>query len=90
MKDYVDAASSGSSDALATEITNRANADDSIKANLATEITNRKDADSTLTANLGTEITNRTDSEETIKADLALKLKEQQIRIMIYQLTKRT
>ena len=35
VKTYVDAAASGNSEGLATEITNRTNADDSIKANLA-------------------------------------------------------
>ena len=37
VKTYVDAASTGNSSALATEIANRINADDSIKNNLATE-----------------------------------------------------
>ena len=41
VKTYVDAAASGNSEGLATEITNRTNADDSIKANLASETTNR-------------------------------------------------
>ena len=37
VKTYVDAASTGNSTALASEITNRTNADDSIKKNLTTE-----------------------------------------------------
>ena len=39
VKDYVDAASTGSSTALTSEITNRTNADDSIKTNLNNEVT---------------------------------------------------
>ena len=70
VKTYVDAAASGNSAGLATEITNRTNADDSIKANLASETTRATTAENTLATNLATETTNRIDSEATIKANL--------------------
>ena len=71
VKDYVDAASTGSSDALATEITNRANADDSIIANLATETANRIDSEATIKTNLNSEISRATTSENTLAGNLA-------------------
>ena len=56
---------------LATETTNRANADNSIKANVVTETNRATAAENILSTNLATETTNRIDSETTIKADLA-------------------
>ena len=70
VKTYVDAAASGNSAGLASEIINRTNADDSIKANLATETTRATSAENTLSTNLATETNNRIDSEATIKANL--------------------
>ena len=71
VKTYVDAAASGNSEGLATEITNRTNADDSIKANLATETTNRIDSETTIKANLNSEISRATTSENILATNLA-------------------
>src|SRR5678815_3042562 len=51
VKTYVDAASTGSSAALATEIINRTNADDSIKNNLSNEIARATNSENTLATN---------------------------------------
>ncbi len=70
VKDYVDAASSGNSAALASEVTRATNAEGVLTTNLANETTNRSDADNTFNTNLATETTNRTASEATINANL--------------------
>ena len=71
VKTYVDAASTGNSTALASEITNRINADDSIKNNLATEITRATNSENTLSTNLSAEVTNRINADDSIKNNLA-------------------
>src|SRR6185503_17671953 len=70
VKDYVDAASTGSSTALTTEITNRTNADDSIKTNLNNETTRATNAENTLTTNLNIETTDRTNGDATLTTNL--------------------
>src|SRR5665647_1788737 len=69
-KAYVDAAASGSSAALVTEITNRNIADDSIKTNLSTEVTRATIAENIVTTNLSAETTNRTNADDSIKTNL--------------------
>src|SRR5678815_4122329 len=64
VKTYVDAASTGNSTALASEITNRINADDSIKNNLASEITRATNSENTLATNLSAEVTDRTNADD--------------------------
>ena len=56
VKTYVDAASSGNSIALATEIANRINADDSIKNNLDAETTRATNAENAIANNLSAEV----------------------------------
>ena len=70
VKTYVDAASTGNSTALASEITNRTNADDSIKNNLASEITRATNSENTLATNLSAEVTDRTNADDSIKNNL--------------------
>ena len=74
VKTYVDAASTGSSTALASEITNRINADDSIKNNLAAEITRATNSENTLSTNLSAEVTNRINADDSIKNNLAAEI----------------
>ena len=68
--------------ALATEITNRTNADITLQANIDAEAITRANADITLQANidvkadqtaLATEITNRTNADTTLQANIDLK-----------------
>ena len=56
--------------ALASEITNRTNADDSIKNNLASEITRATNSENTLATNLSAEVTDRTNADDSIKNNL--------------------
>ena len=70
VKTYVDAASTGNSTALASEITNRINADDSIKNNLAIETAGAKGSENTLSTNLSAEVTNRINADDGIKNNL--------------------
>ena len=74
VKDYVDAASTGNSTALASEIANRINADDSIKNNVATETTRATNSENTLATNLSAEVTNRTNADDSIKNNLATEI----------------
>ncbi len=71
VKDYVDATATGSSTALASEVTRATNAEGVLTTNLSTETTNREDADNALTANLAAETTNRTDADNAITGNLS-------------------
>ncbi|MEN9941769.1 MAG: hypothetical protein RL286_1267, partial [Bacteroidota bacterium] len=57
---------------LATEVTNRTNADAALTTNLNAEASARTAADATLTTNLATEVTNRTNAD-LLKEDLSNK-----------------
>ena len=70
VKTYVDAASTGNSTALASEIINRINADDSIKNNLAIETARATNSENTLATNLSAEVTNRINADDSIKNNL--------------------
>ena len=63
IKDYVDAAATGSSTALTSEIARATNAENVIATNLATETANRVAADATNSTNLINEVTRATNSE---------------------------
>ncbi len=63
VKDYVDASSTGSSTALANEITRATNAENTLTTNLNTEITDRTNGDATMTTNLNNEVTRATNAE---------------------------
>ncbi len=57
VKDYVDASSTGSSTALANEVTRATNAENTLTTNLNTEVTDRTNGDATITTNLNNEVT---------------------------------
>lgn len=72
VKDYVDAAATTASTALANEVTRATTAETTIATNLTAETNTRTTADATLTTNLTTEVTNRT-AADLLKEDVANK-----------------
>ena len=71
VKDYVDASSTGSSTALANEVTRATNAENTLTTNLNTEVTDRTNGDATITTNLNNEVTRATNAEGTLTTDLS-------------------
>jgi len=71
VKVYVDAASSASTTALASEATTRATADTTLTTNIANEVTRATAAEATLTTNLTAEVTRATAAEATLTTNLA-------------------
>ena len=76
----MDAASTGSSTALANEITRATNAENTLTTNLNTEVTDRTNGDATLTTNLNNEVTRATNAEATKKM---LPTKAQMLQLMV-------
>ena len=71
VKVYVDAASSASTTALASEATTRATADTTLTTNIANEVTRATATEATLTTNLTAEVTRATAAEATLTTNLA-------------------
>ncbi len=71
VKTYVDASATSGSTALATEITNRTSADETLTTNLNAEATRASGSETTLTNNLGNELTRATAAESTLTTNLA-------------------